>query len=402
MHLCVYKVVLTLVILLAPTTMTAWVLSGVEAWATAAAFSHRRHGTQTRNLLCRKISMPVLVSQFSQARSTSYQVQKPIMNLLWGTSPEYAAANTPYHPQWLSRSAFIKDRRITKSTARLMSSIDNENGESRGGQKDRKRTKALSSDELELETELVEGETRAWVNRVVIGMNLCPFAAKPVIDKQLYVSVIWGDDLEEILKEILAQSLVFLEDNVPGTALLVCPDLVPNDFNEYLNVLTMVVDGLLEDHELTGRVQVVPFHPEFIFAGDNDDDDNNNNNKMEYWTNRSPYPMFHILKEDDVSHAIDLVKGNTDKVWQRNVHLLQRIEALAKEDFVDNEGCNISSKANKIDVLQAYLRTGEECKRGTAMSIINQALEETSIEFPLIQKLLSTSGGQNEVEDTKR
>ena len=262
--------------------------------------------------------------------------------------------------------------------------------------------------ELERANYLVEEETREWVRRVVVGLNLCPFAAKPLADEHLFITVVRGDDLEDILRHILVQSLVFVEDDddddtentIPGTALVVCPDLVPHDFHEYLNVLTMVVDGLLEDHDLVGRVQVVPFHPQFVFGGDDNNDDNgdpteHNHNKLEYWTNRSPYPMFHILKEADVSRAIELVHGNTDKIWQRNVHLLQRLEELAEENswnddeesLLDND---TKDPGTKRQVLEAYLRSGNDTKEGTATSLVKQALDEMSKEFPLLQRPISS------------
>lgn len=268
-------------------------------------------------------------------------------------------------------------------------------------------TKLVSTRERDNENAHMEEVTRAWVKRVVVGLNLCPFAAKPLNDEQLYISVVRGDNLEELLRQILAQSLILVGDDndedaeepLPGTALLVCPDLVPHDFDEYLNVLTMVVDGLLEDYGLVGKVQVVPFHPQFVFA-DGDgfaDGGDSSSSKMEYWTNRSPYPMFHILKEDDVSHAIELVKGDTDKIWQRNVHLLQRMEELAAANDSNNDNDEKPSSDNNNNnnsslrtALESYLRSGTDDKEGTATALVQQALDETSVEFPMLKRPISS------------
>lgn len=369
--------------------MATWITTGVEA---TTAFCRRSHGTPTKLTRHPRFSAVGFVCQNAQVRLRSYRNYSS-QATRW-IKPHKNLATESYHPNWPSLSVFHSLHNtalchLSSSTRFMSSKDDSHNGghqqEHRGRKHKKKRTKrdgvsngkALSASELERDNTRIEEETRAWVKRIVVGLNLCPFAAKPLADEQLYVTVVRGDDLEEILEQILVQSLVFTEDTLPGTALLVCPDLVPHNFNEYLNVLTMVVDGLLEDHDLVGRVQVVPFHPEFIFAGDDDGGDS----KMEYWTNRSPYPMFHILKEDDVSHAIDLVRGDTDKVWQRNVHLLQRMETLVEEDSLDGE-----TNSNKRDVLETYLRSGTDCKEGAAMSIVKQALEETSKEFPLLQK----------------
>jgi len=99
---------------------------------------------------------------------------------------------------------------------------------------------------------------------------------------------------------------------------MVCPECYPHDFLKFLDVVHIVEEGLLVDHDLQGYIQVVPFHPLFRFGNgkDNDDDDdldnttaddnidvkeNDNGDTIDNWTNRSPYPTFHILREADVS-----------------------------------------------------------------------------------------------------
>ena len=240
----------------------------------------------------------------------------------------------------------------------------------------------------------IEEETQRWVQRVVIGLNLCPLAAKPFADQQLYISVVKdSSNVVEVLQEVLAQSLALTDESdkqpcVPGTALLVCPDLFPDNFDEFLSVLTMIVDGLLEDFDLTGKVQVVPFHPKFVFAQaqsqDMDDssheqEDNEDEDQMKYYTNRSPYPMFHILKEVDVSHAVRIMKGDTDRVWQRNVYLLNALE----------QKCHMSNKSSSNQPhrqLQKYLITGIDNAEKSMRSLVKDALADTAREFPLLDK----------------
>jgi hypothetical protein len=241
---------------------------------------------------------------------------------------------------------------------------------------------------LDYENFQIEEETRAWVKRVVVGLNLCPFAAPTLAKQQVYITVVRGVELEEILRQVLVQALVFAEEDLPGTALIVCPDLFPTDFDAYLDVVNMITEGLLEEYYLVGEVQVVPFHPLFVF-GDGDGDDNedeevlesisgsnqqhqedNQNNKIEFWTNRSPYPMFHVLKEQDVSHAIDLMKGDTDRVWQRNVQLLQKLE----------------QESSTPKALQTYLTSGQDDEHQTLRPLIKRVLAELAEEFPLLAR----------------
>jgi hypothetical protein len=160
-----------------------------------------------------------------------------------------------------------------------------------------------------------------------------------------------------------------------GTTLVVCPDLYPHDFIEYLGIYNILVEGILVDQNLTGVLQVVPFHPLFEFAGGgydaaaaDDDDDNfadvddpvmandndiadgttmdqdrnqpkdvsNSSVTIENYTNRSPYPTFHILREVEVTKAVKTLGGDASRVWKRNIELLQDLE----QEFIFNPNNN--------------------------------------------------------------
>lgn len=159
-------------------------------------------------------------------------------------------------------------------------------------------------------------ETLDWIQNVVIGLNLCPFAEKPFKSKQMHLEVIHGRDESEILSRVLGECLV--KQSKPGTSLMICPDLYPNNFETFLQVYNMLNDGVLVDHELTDDIQIAPFHPKFEFDGSGSDGVDN-------YTNRSPYPIFHILREDEVGRAVDLLDGDASKVWRRNVELLESL-----------------------------------------------------------------------------
>ena len=159
--------------------------------------------------------------------------------------------------------------------------------------------------------------TMDWVQNVVIGLNLCPFAERPLKRRELKLELIRGHNEEEILAQVLGECLV--KQSKPGTSLMICPDLYPEDFESFLGVYNVLNDGVLVNQNLTDDVQIAPFHPFFRFDGSQDEDVDN-------YTNRSPYPIFHILREDEVGRAVDVMEGDASVVWRRNIELLEELE----------------------------------------------------------------------------
>ena len=105
---------------------------------------------------------------------------------------------------------------------------------------------------------------------------------------------------------------------------MICPDLFPSNFLSFLEVYNMLQDGVLVDNDLGGHIQIAPFHPYFEFEGSGDNIDN--------LTNRSPFPIFHILREEEVGVAVDALNGDSEKVWKRNVELLEELEEQLGRD----------------------------------------------------------------------
>jgi hypothetical protein len=143
----------------------------------------------------------------------------------------------------------------------------------------------------------VIAETRSWLERVVIGLELCPFA-KAVHKKGLiryFVSHACTPEalLEDLLHELVALSV--FDPQVVDTTLLIHPDTLPDflDYNDFLGV----ADAALEDLGFSGTLQIASFHPCYQFAGNAPDDPAN-------FSNRSPYPMLHILREASVENAL--------------------------------------------------------------------------------------------------
>ena len=173
------------------------------------------------------------------------------------------------------------------------------------------------------ENKLIEDKVKTWIKDVVIGLNLCPFAERPLRERKLRIFTVRGNDDEKLLSSILV--VLYLHMGASGTSVVVCPECYPDNFEEYLDVLNMLESGVMPDKDMDGVLQIAPFHPKFQFEGSAPDSPDN-------WTNRSPYPIFHILREDEVARAADIMDGDASRVWKRNVGLLEALnEALGPE-----------------------------------------------------------------------
>ncbi|NBX56555.1 MAG: DUF1415 domain-containing protein, partial [Betaproteobacteria bacterium] len=145
--------------------------------------------------------------------------------------------------------------------------------------------------------EQVMADTQAWLHRVVIGLNLCPFAKAVVVKNQLRLVVCQAAEPTAVLAMLQAE-LRHLADTDPAlldTTLLIAPCLLPDfvDFNAFL----FDCDALLETMGLAGVLQIADFHPRYQFAGVDPSDISNH-------TNRAPYPTLHLLREVSVDKAV--------------------------------------------------------------------------------------------------
>jgi uncharacterized protein len=168
-----------------------------------------------------------------------------------------------------------------------------------------------------MDEQAVIESTRRWIANVVIGLNLCPFARR-VFDADAIRYVVSKATTEEgLLADLTAelQTLVSTQATQVETTLLIHPHVLGDflDYNDYLDV----ADKRIADLGLEGVVQVASFHPLYRFA-DADAD------AVENYTNRSPYPMLHLLREDSVS----AVAGDAEemaKIPERNAETLRRL-----------------------------------------------------------------------------
>ena len=159
--------------------------------------------------------------------------------------------------------------------------------------------------------------TRQWVERAVIGLNLCPFA-KAVYVKQQVRFVLSDASTPEALLEELAEELVLLRDADPeqvDTTLIIHPDVLTDflDYNDFLDN----ADAAIEALDLQGVIQVASFHPDYQFAGTAPDDISN-------YTNRSPYPTLHLLREASIDRAVEAFP-DADVIVERNVKTLDSL-----------------------------------------------------------------------------
>ena len=163
----------------------------------------------------------------------------------------------------------------------------------------------------------VTAHTKAWLERAVIGLNLCPFAKAVHIKDQIRYVVSSAQTPEELMAD-LVRELEFLQEADPAkidTTLLIHPDVLRNflDYNDFLDVADAAVDEL----DLSGEIQVASFHPEYQFA-DTDIDDISN------YTNRSPYPTLHLLREASVERAVEAFP-EASEIFDKNVQTLQQL-----------------------------------------------------------------------------
>jgi len=162
---------------------------------------------------------------------------------------------------------------------------------------------------METTEAVVIERTKNWISDVVIGLNFCPFARKPFKDDLIVYKVDDTTDPANALTSFM-DTCRFLEDNpAMETALLIFSKGFA-DFEDYLD-LTDLAEKLLKARDFEGIYQVASFHPDYIFAGSDDNDPAN-------YTNRSPYPMLHLLREDLLEIAIDK-HINVDDIPNQNI-----------------------------------------------------------------------------------
>jgi Uncharacterized protein conserved in bacteria len=166
----------------------------------------------------------------------------------------------------------------------------------------------------------VKQATRKWLESIVIELNLCPFAKKEYLKERVRFSVSMVESREQLLQDLVIELALLNKQPEIETTLLITPvNLTDFDtYNQFLNFS----DALLRQMKLEGVFQIAGFHPDYRFAGSQATD-------VENYTNRSPYPMLHILREASVQAAID-AHPNTEQIPQDNI---QQMRTLGLSDM---------------------------------------------------------------------
>lgn len=170
-------------------------------------------------------------------------------------------------------------------------------------------------------TELIIREVGDWLNNVVIGLNLCPFAAKPMRNRQVKTFVSNAETEEILLQDILEQ-LLELESTTSekiDTTLVVVPNML-SDFYDY-NLFIDWIEALLRQQNWQGIFQLATFHPNYCFGGTEPEDTEN-------LTNRSPYPIFHLLREDSMEKVLKH-HPDPESIPDKNI---ERVESLSESE----------------------------------------------------------------------
>lgn len=183
---------------------------------------------------------------------------------------------------------------------------------------------------LTTEHDQVIGATRTWIERAVIGLNLCPFAKAVYVREQIRY-VVSEARTPDALRQDLARELRLLADTdseAIETSLLVLPYMLTDflAFNDFLNVADSVISRL----RLAGVIQIAGFHPQFQFAGAAPEDVTN-------CTNRSPFPMLHLLREAGVAKAVAAFP-DAATIYQKNIETMRTLGNAGWADLRDQPG----------------------------------------------------------------
>ena len=165
--------------------------------------------------------------------------------------------------------------------------------------------------------DLITKDMVRWLERAVIGLNLCPFAKGVHAKGQIHYVVSAATDAEALAQDLRRElaDLAAAPAEVRDTTLLMAPDCLQDflEFNDFLGV----AEDVLEELDLDGTLQIASFHPQFQFAGTDAGDVTN-------CTNRAPYPTLHLLREDSIDRAVQAYP-EAEAIYERNMEVLEQL-----------------------------------------------------------------------------
>lgn len=177
--------------------------------------------------------------------------------------------------------------------------------------------------------EPIEQQVKSWLDDIVIGLNLCPFAKRPRRGDQIQISVSAAESLESLMTCLMEQCFELENSSADKleTTLVVVPRFLQN-FNDYLDALYLA-EQLIQENRWKGIFQIASFHPEYQFQGTEKEDPEN-------LTNRSPYPIFHLLREQSLEYAIEAYENagdSTEHIPQNNRETIQALSVSARRSL---------------------------------------------------------------------
>ena len=172
--------------------------------------------------------------------------------------------------------------------------------------------------------------TQHWLEQAVIGLNLCPFAKAVHVKKQIRWVESPALDAQGLLGDLVQELQFLAAANLEKveTTLLIHPHALTDflDYNDFLDT----ADAAIEELGLAGVLQVASFHPDYQFAGTAPDD-------VENLSNRSPYPMLHLLREDSIARAVAAFP-EAAAIYERNIETLRRVGAAGWHRLMSRSG----------------------------------------------------------------
>lgn len=172
-------------------------------------------------------------------------------------------------------------------------------------------------EDAQIKDDAVIVQTKLWLEKAVIGLNLCPFAKGVHIKDQIRYVVSHATTPEELIKDLMAELEVLAEANPDkiDTTLLIHPYVMQDflDYNDFLEV----ADATLEELDLDGILQVASFHPQYQFEDASPNDIDN-------YTNRSPFPTLHLLREDSIEKAVEAFP-EAEEIYEKNIQTLRAL-----------------------------------------------------------------------------
>ena len=190
--------------------------------------------------------------------------------------------------------------------------------------------------ELSYPEDIVIADTVRWLEKAVIGLNLCPFAKSVHVKGQIHYVVSQATDAEGVAIDLHREleALAEISPDKRDTTLLILPHALQDflDFNDF----TELADDLVEELDLGGILQVASFHPMFQFEGTDVDDVTN-------CTNRAPYPTLHLIREASIDKAVEAFP-EAEMIYERNMQVLQEMGIEGWLDLDVGARCPIAAR----------------------------------------------------------